>query len=186
MRLPLNITNTATGFNLANFGRPVITAASQNLFGPTTPDVIVDIEIGPTIQDQILTQLGSLDAAADNVSSQSAFSSVIPGLGQSLNGLINDPAGPITRRWGDLIKFEKSARDYFESFNPASSVFNPSNVGLKPRRWDFAMLFRTALIKLPATFSVASVYRSRAVWIWPTTNSSSTSPLMALTRERSI
>ncbi len=140
MRLPLNITNTATGFNLANFGRPVISAASTNLF-VGTPDVIVDIEIGPTIQDQILTQLGSLDAAADDVSSRSAFNQVIPGIGQSLNGLINEPGGPITKRWGDLVKFEKAARDYFDSFNPSSNVFNPANVGSKPT----ALGFRNAI-----------------------------------------
>ena len=128
---PLNITNTATNFNLANFGRPVISAASQNLF-VGTPDVIVDIEIGPTIQDQILSQLGSLDAAADDVSSRSAFNKGIPGIGQSLNGLINEPGSGTTKRWGDLVKFEKAARDYFDSFNPASQVFNPSNVGQRP------------------------------------------------------
>ncbi|MEQ1827789.1 MAG: hypothetical protein ABL921_17650, partial [Pirellula sp.] len=140
MRLPLNITNTATGFNLANFGRPVISAASENLF-VGAPDIIVDIEIGPTIQDQILTQLGSLDAAADDVSSRSAFNKEIPGIGRSLNGLINEPGGPITKRWGDLVKFESAARDYFDSFNPSSSVFIPANVGSKPT----ALGFRNAI-----------------------------------------
>jgi len=80
----------------------------------------------------ILSQLGSLDAAADDVSNRSAFNKEIPGIGQSLNGLINEPGSGTTKRWGDLVKFEKAARDYFDSFNPASQVFNPSNIGQRP------------------------------------------------------
>ncbi len=102
---------------------------------------IVDIEIGPTIQDQILTQLGSLDAAADDVSSRSAFNKEIPGIGQSLNGLINQPGSGTTKRWGDLVKFEKAARDYFDSFNPSSAAFDANNVGKKPT----ALVFRNAI-----------------------------------------
>ncbi len=131
MRLPLNLTNTATNFNLANFGRPVISAASQNLFAGT-PDVIVDIDLGPALQDQILSMLSSLDQAADSVSSRSAFETVIPGIGRSLNGILNEPGSTTNRRWGDLLKFESAASDYFESFNPASLSFVAANAGRRP------------------------------------------------------
>lgn len=35
LRLPLNLTSNATNFSLANFGRPIVSAASANLFAGT-------------------------------------------------------------------------------------------------------------------------------------------------------
>ncbi len=131
LKLPLNITNTATNFSLANFGRPVISVASQNIFGGS-PDVLVDIELGPMLQDQTLSLLASLDAAADDISSRSALNQEIPGIGRSLNGILNESSSTTNKRWGDLVKFEKAASDYFESFNPSSANYNATNVGKKP------------------------------------------------------
>ncbi len=130
LRLPLNLTSSATNFSLANFGRPVVSAASSNLFAGT-PDVLVDIELGPALQDQILSLMAQLDTAADSVSSQPVFNQVIPGLGKSLNGLLNS-SGTTDHGWGDLIKLEQAAADYFNSFDPASLNFNPANIARKP------------------------------------------------------
>ena len=130
LRFPLNLTNSATNFNLANFGRPIVTAASENLFAGI-PDVMVDIELGPAIQDQLLSVMASLDKAADDVSSQSVFSKVIPGIGKSLNALIN-PSEDGSKKFGDLIKLEKAAQNYFSSFDPSSPTFSLANVGKKP------------------------------------------------------
>ena len=129
--LPLNISSATTSFSLADFGRPVIRATSQNvLAGPL--DVLVDIELGPPLQDQVLTMLSSLDRAADDISSRSTFNDEIRGIGRSLNGLLNENSGTTNRRWGDLVKFEKAAADYFSTFNPASPNYIAANVGKRP------------------------------------------------------
>ncbi|MCC6511795.1 MAG: hypothetical protein IT423_22025, partial [Pirellulaceae bacterium] len=134
LRLPLNLTNSATNFNLANFGRPIVSAASQNLFAGT-PDIVVDIEIGPVIQDQLLNVMASLDATADRITNQAILNKVIPGVGQSLNGLLRSSPSS-TAGWGDLIKLEQTARDYFSSFDPSSQNFLATNVGRKPSVLD--------------------------------------------------
>ncbi len=130
LNLPLNITNSSTKFSLANFGRPVVKAASQNLFAGT-PDLLIDIELGANIQDQLLTTLSSLDRAAATLSEHSAINQRIPGIGRSLNEMLNETSST-SRKWGDLLRFEETAQRYFESFNPASTHFESSNVGKKP------------------------------------------------------
>lgn len=75
--------------------------------------------------------MAQLDATADSVSSQPVFNQVIPGLGKSLNGLLNS-SGTTDHGWGDLIKLEQATADYFNSFDPASLNFNPANIAAKP------------------------------------------------------
>jgi hypothetical protein len=129
LHLPLNLTNSATSFDLATYGTPILSLGSSDLFG-STPDVMVDIGLGPVLQDEILTVLSSLDESADSISSSIAMSRVLPGINLSFNGLLDsEPSG---RRWGDLLKFEQVAADYFASFDPTSEQFDPSNVGLIP------------------------------------------------------
>ncbi len=48
-------------------------------------------------------------------------------------GYSNAPGSSTTRRWGDLLKFESAANDYFESFNPTSLLYVATNaVGVRP------------------------------------------------------
>ncbi len=85
-----------------------MSAASSNLFAGT-PDVLVDIELGPALQDQILSIMAQLDAAADSVFRTARIPSIIPGLGKSLNGLL---IAAERRSWlGRLIKLEQAAAD---------------------------------------------------------------------------
>ncbi|MEQ1826133.1 MAG: hypothetical protein ABL921_09305, partial [Pirellula sp.] len=131
LELPLNLTNTTTNFNLADWGQPIVRASSANLF-TTSPDIVVDIVLTDNLQDRVRSILSSLDAAADDIASRPAFNQEIPGIGRSLNGLLNDVGGPQDLTWGDVIKFEQAAEDFFGSFDPASINFDPAKIGQHP------------------------------------------------------
>ncbi len=112
LELPLNLTNSGSNFNLADWGQPIVRASSANLF-TDAPDIVVDITLTDNLQDRVRSILSSLDDAADNIASRPAFNQVIPGIGRSLNGLLNEVGGPQDLTWGDVIKFEQAAEDYF-------------------------------------------------------------------------
>jgi len=131
LNLPLNLTNSASNFQLTDWGQPIVRASSQNLFTDAL-DIVVDIALTANLQDHLMSILASLDAAADDVSSRSALNKEIPGLGRSLNGLLNEVGGTADIKWGDLIKFQDAAADYFGNFDPTSLNFDPANIGKNP------------------------------------------------------
>ncbi len=131
LNLPLNLTNSSTNFSLSDWGQPVVRASSQNLFS-SAPDIVVDIALTNNLQDQILAMLGNLDAAAENISNRPFLNQEIPGIGQSLNELLNEGGLSSDLKWGDLIKFQQAAEDYLGTFDPSSIHFNPALIGQHP------------------------------------------------------
>ena len=131
MRLPLNLTNSATNFDLSTFGTPVVTVASENLF-VGTPDILIDIHLSNELQDQLVNVLESLDDAADSLSRTSALNTEIPGVGRTLNELLDQPGSDVKRAWGDFLKFGQTAAEYFDTFDPSSTSFIADNSGLMP------------------------------------------------------
>ncbi|MCA9086152.1 MAG: hypothetical protein KDA81_18975, partial [Planctomycetaceae bacterium] len=96
-----------------------------------TSDELVDAQLSPPIQDQILAVLASLDAGARDVGNSDALNREIPGVGRSLNGLLEDGTSHVTR-WGDLVMLEQVAAGYFQKFDSSSTNFDPASVGQQP------------------------------------------------------
>ncbi|WP_372894369.1 LEPR-XLL domain-containing protein, partial [Stieleria sp.] len=130
LELPLNLTNSVTDFNLADFGTPTVTVASDNFF-EAAPAVLVDIELADGLQDQILSLLSSLEAAATEIGDNDALNTEIPGIGSSLNGLLDSPTGA-DGNWGHLLNLEAAASHYFATFDPTSSDYDETTVGEMP------------------------------------------------------
>ena len=126
VNFPLNLTDSSTDFELANFGQPILRVASDQMFD-ALPDAVVDVEINPALQDQILSLLASLDGVADGISNTPALDETIPGIGKSINELLGDDA-----TLGDLLRFEAAAAEYFASFDQTSELFDPVNIGQSP------------------------------------------------------
>ncbi|MCA9125996.1 MAG: DNRLRE domain-containing protein, partial [Planctomycetales bacterium] len=131
LQLPLNLTNANTGFDLNKFGTPVISAASENLFNGSA-DFLIDMELNSALQDQILSVLSSLDERADELGESEFLTSEIPGIGQSLNGLLGEDGSGAEQNWTNLLKLEHAAADYFARFDPASLGYDPSTLGTQP------------------------------------------------------
>ena len=81
-------------------------------------------------QDQILASLNGLDQAADRLSVNALLNRSIPTTGISLNDLLDSPSEQ--RDWGDLLRFEETAANYFAEFDPASPLYDEANLGLNP------------------------------------------------------
>ena len=128
LKLPLTVSDSASQFDSTKFGTPVISASSENLFAGAA-DVLVDMELSRALQDQILSILSSLDENADRLGSSSFFNQSIPGVGESLNGLLGTDGSGEARKWTDLLKLEHAAIDYFGRFDPASGNFDPETIG---------------------------------------------------------
>ena len=129
LQLPLTLTEESTGFDLDNFGAPVVSAGSDNLF-TNVPDIVVDISLSDALQDQILSLLASLDEAAGSITDTEALNQPLPAIGQSLNELL--AFGDEGSGLGDLIRFEQAAADYFATFDPISQLFEVATSGTFP------------------------------------------------------
>ena len=129
LQLPLTLTEESTGFDLDNFGAPVVSAGSDNLF-TNVPDIVVDISLSDALQDQILSLLASLDEAAGSITDTEALNQPLPAIGQSLNELL--AFGDEGSGLGELIRFEQAAADYFATFDPISQLFDVATSGTFP------------------------------------------------------
>src|SRR6056297_2165292 len=89
-----------------------------------------DVELSQPVQDQLVYTLRSLDSAADAIAGNPLLERALPATGQSLNDLL-DVAGT-NGDWGDLLRFEQVVVDYFESFDPASPLYDPATSGNQP------------------------------------------------------
>ena len=129
LQLPLTLTEESTGFDLDNFGAPVVSAGSDNLF-TDVPDIVVDISLGDALQDQVLSLLASLDETAASITDTDALNQQLPAIGQSLNELL--AFGDDGKGIGDLIQFEQAAADYFARFDPISQLHDLATAGTLP------------------------------------------------------
>ncbi len=132
LALPLNLTSSTTSFSLSDWGQPVVRASSSDLFN-SVPDVTVDIQLTDNLQDRLRTLLTTLNQAASNIGSHPAFQQIIPGIGKSLNTLLQQ-AGDVDEdvTWGDFLSFQTAVERYLDSFDPSSLLFDAINVGKHP------------------------------------------------------
>jgi hypothetical protein len=86
-----------------------------DLFDGISPDFHLDLAITPNIRSALLQFLGGARSVGNSISKSSPFTTKLPLLDKSLNGLLKHPTGP---DWGDLINYY----DIVEAYTGAPNV----------------------------------------------------------------
>ncbi|MCA9147062.1 MAG: hypothetical protein KDB05_30005, partial [Planctomycetales bacterium] len=119
----LPITAELAGFNINDFGTPIIQLTTENLFSRQAPNVVIDVLLSDDLQTQILSILNRVREVGDNISASSVLETTIPVLEQSLNQIFAVAADdPSVQQVGDFIDFHSEVEGYFNSTDKPTAL----------------------------------------------------------------